>query len=261
MIDFSPYAATLAQTTAWFARALHADVVLMHQVGSIFPAFSDTESRRQVIEKEKAEALHKLEALAQSCGLAQVQYAVGHEPLNAQLQELKANAYFDWVLLGLKGTGLLKQLFIGSTALEVIENSGLLSVALPKSTEVVVPHRLVVAVSENFPLNRGQLQQVVSSLKEEISAIEFITIDTGDEAAASETTLRELQQAFSQYNSSYHTFEGKNALDAIKEHMRQNKDAYLVVQRGSRTFDDSVLRRFMINELVYSASVPMVVLG
>ncbi|MGV3657517.1 MAG: hypothetical protein ACO1NX_06165, partial [Chitinophagaceae bacterium] len=76
-----------------------------------------------------------------------------------------------------------------------------------------------------------------------------------------ETTLRELQQAFSQYNSSYHTFEGKNALDAIKEHMRQNKDAYLVVQRGSRTFDDSVLRRFMINELVYSASVPMVVLG
>lgn len=260
LIDFSAYAPVLQQTCAWFAKVLQADVVLMHQVAGVFPAFSDTNSRRQVVDKEVKLAQQKLEALAEPFGSNALQYAVSDVPLPEQIRELKREGYADWVFLGLKGTGLLKRWFIGSTALEIIENNNGLTVALPKSESAILPQRLVIAVSENYELNHAQLQQLLSGLKTEISDIEFITVDTGSEGA-SEQTLVQLQQQYAAYNSSCHTFTGDNALAEIKNHMLQNKNAYLVLQRGARSFDDTVLRRFMVNELVYNASIPLVVLS
>ena len=261
LIDFSVYTNTLQQATAWFARALNAEVVLMHQVAGIFPAFSDTDSRREVVDNEIRLAQQKLERLTQPFGSANLQYAVSELPLPEQIKALRSNEYTDWVLLGLKGTGLLKRWFIGSTALEVIENNNCITVALPRSEGVAFPHRLVVAVSENYVLNELQLRQLLAGLKGEISDIEFITVDTGTEGeGASEQTLMALQQAYAEYNSTYHIFTGDNALAEIKNHMQQASHAYLVLQRGARSFDDTVLRRFMVNELVYHAHIPLVVL-
>ena len=262
LIDFSVYTNVLQQTTAWFAKALNAEVVLMHQVAGVFPAFSDTDSRRQVVNKEIKLAQQKLEALAQPFDVAPVQYAVSDVPLPEQIKALKSDAYADWVFLGLKGTGLLKRWFIGSTALEVIENNNGLTVALPQSAGAIVPRRLVIAVSENYEVNHKQLQQLLVGLKDVISDIEFITVDTGNEGeGASEQTLVNLQQTYAAYNSSYHTFTGDNALAEIKNHMQQASHAYLVLQRDLRSFDDTVLRRFMVNELVYNASIPLVILS
>jgi len=261
LVDFSGYTPTLQQAAARFAQALQADVVLMHQVAGVFPAFSDGDSRRQVINKEISVAEEKLQALAQPFNFTNLQFAVSEQPLTQQIKALQNEGYTDWLFLGLKGTGLLKRWFIGSTALEVIENGNCVTVALPQHTEVTIPQRLVIAISENYDLNQTQLRLLLEGLKNELTDIEFVTVDTGNEGeGASEANLQNLQQAYAAYNASYKIFNGNNALAEIKAHMQQCPNAYLVLQRGARTFEDTVLRRFMVNELVYNASIPLIVL-
>jgi len=261
LIDLSEYSENLISFALNFAKCMDAKVILVHQVLGMVPALADKESRNEIIRAEMEDAADHLSELAHG-KLEDDSLVISQQPVLKILNNLKSNAYNDWVFAGLKGTGLLKRLFIGSTTLSIINESDLLTVAVPVSSVISVPKKLVVGVTHRFPLNKPQFEILLSALAQHIRGVEFFTIlpDDEDEDVA-QNYLLSLQSEYSAYNSSIFLTKGTDKFDALKSHVQQAEQCFLVLQQGSRSLMDELFRKFMINELVYSGSIPLIVLS
>ncbi|HRI26850.1 MAG TPA: universal stress protein [Chitinophagales bacterium] len=262
LVDFSEYSDTLVKLANLFAGKLQAEVVFVHQIAGLAPAMADINSRNQIIHAEKKEALEQFHHLLHGHFNHKASYIITEQNLLPVLHGLSNNNYFNWVLVGLKGTGLLKQLFIGSTAIKIVDESDLLTIAMPLQQEVALPKRLAVAVSSKYPINKEQLNGILQNLSSFFSELVLLTIiqDATEEPEARQF-LTNFAHEYAQYNPQTQVFTANNAFETLKNFMELQPHTYLVVQQGSRTFTDTLFRSFMINELVYHGSIPLIVLS
>lgn len=262
LIDFSGNSETLIKFSSEFSKIIDSEVIFVHQVLAAAPVMADIETRKILIGIEKNKALEKLKALTKKYYFNDAELFVSEKTILGILDELKSENYFDWAFVGLKGTGVLKKIFIGSTALKVIEDSELLTVAVPIQKEIFIPKKLIVSVYYKFPINIAQFNILLSNLYEQIKEIEFITVITEkDDEDESIKYLLQLTLMYSEYHAVMNSFRGKDAFSEIIDHMEEKKDSFLVVQQGSRSLTDSLFRKFLINDLVYSSSIPLIVLS
>ncbi|TXK47150.1 universal stress protein [Pontibacter qinzhouensis] len=264
LIDFSPYSQTLLKLAGKWSKMIQADLLLVHQVPGLIPAFTDSESRQQINAIEKEEALTNLTKLAQEAisTPANITYLVSEKSLLLSLSELHTPDSNDLVLVGLKGTGLLKQIFIGSTAIQLIEELNCPIITVPQQTSTLVPKKLIVALSYRYPLNVIAFNSFLSTFKDSITQVEFISVvaskDIEEESITYLTRLRNNYEGH--IPSSFQIFKGENTFDEIKNYVKQNNDAMLVVQKGSRSLTDKLFRKFLINELVFDGATPLTVI-
>ncbi|MDZ7846452.1 MAG: hypothetical protein U5L96_06635 [Owenweeksia sp.] len=92
--------------------------------------------------------------------------------------------------------------------------------------------------------------------------LEFFTIlkENESEEKAKEQ-LAKLKAEYADYNPVVSIFKGDDAFDGLKKHVEKTTDAFLVLQQGSRSLQDQLFRKFMINELVYSGHTPLIVIS
>jgi len=262
LIDFSDNSETLIKFSSEFSRIIDSTIVFVHKVPGLSPTLADEDIKKQIIEVEKEEAQDQLKALTKKYFFRDGEFLVSEKPVLEILEDLKNEYYFDWIFVGLRGKGLLKKIFIGSTALKVIEDSELLTVAIPIQKEIFIPQKLIVAVYHKFPINIAQFNILLSNLSEQIKKIEFITIITeNDEEDESIKYLLDLTLMYSEYHAMMNPFKGKDAFTEITDYMAVHTDAFLVVQQGSRTISDKLFKKLLINDLVYSNSIPLIVLS
>ena len=125
LIDFSEYSGNLLKYAYDWSKQVNAELLLVHQTIVLAPGFSDYESRKSIAEHGNDEALQKLKALVKELipPSVKVSYFVSESNLQLTLPKLLAEPYENLIFVGLKGTGLLKKIFLGSVALQVIENT------------------------------------------------------------------------------------------------------------------------------------------
>lgn len=262
LIDFSEYSENLVKFAFSISKLINAKVIFVHQVVGIIPAMADEGSRNEILRVEIKEAREHLVDLAKGRINDEEAFLVSPKPVLALLEDISSENYFDWVLAGLKGTGQLKRLFMGSTTLSIIEESNLLTLAVPVRTVVPVPTKLLVGVTSKYELNKNQLEKVLLSFKEQVIHLEFFTIlkEDEDEGKAKEYLLQ-FHTEYETYNPEIKLYKGDNALSLLKDRVKNTEDSFLVLQQGSRALNDKLFRKFMINELVYGAQTPLIVLS
>jgi hypothetical protein len=225
------------------------------------PAMTDNESRDEIIRIEKAEAAIKLKELVNG-RIPDDFIIISQDSILATLKGLKFDAYNDWVFAGLKEGGLLKRLFIGSTTLSIINESDLLTVAVPIISPIDVPQKLIVGVTYKYPLNKAQFDLLLSSFSGQIREVEFFTIlEKGEDETKELNHLAQLQSEYAVYGSSVFLLKGEDKFMVLKNHVEQAERPFLVLQQGSRTLDDKLFRKFMISEVVYSGQIPLIIIS
>ena len=262
LVDLSDYSENLIDFAFSLSNIIYAKVIFVHQVSGMAPAMANHNSRAEIIRTEKEEASSRLWKLTKKVAYSADSLHVSEKPILDTLEELKEDHYFDWVLAGLKGSDILKRLFIGSTALSVVNDSDLMTIAIPVQKSIAVPKKLLVGVNQKYEMNKLQFTAILSALAGQVEKVEFFTIlnDDEDEQRAHQY-LNHLHDEFKAYNSSTLLFKGKDVFTDLKHHVDQTKDAFLVLQQGSRSLQDYILRKFMINELVYTGLTPLIVLS
>ncbi|MCM4159259.1 universal stress protein [Antarcticibacterium flavum] len=262
LVDFSEYSENLIEFGFSLSKKLNGKLVFVHQVAGVVPALADEGSRNEILKAEISDAHIHLRDLLKERIQDENAIHISPKPILSILKELSNELYFDWVLTGLKTTGVLKRLFIGSTPLSIIDESNHLTLAVPIKTPVAIPQKLLVGVTPKFPMNREQFQVVLTSLTGHIKQIEFFTVlkDDEDEDKA-KVYLQKLQKEFDTLKSEFSIYKGDNALDLLKKQVHLTMDSFLVLQQGSRTLNDKLFRKFMINEVVYGAQTPLIVLS
>jgi nucleotide-binding universal stress UspA family protein len=260
LVDFSKNSENLLEFAFRHAQIIGAEMIFVHQLLVAAPAMTDQQTRDELTKFEMQEAELKMAALIKGRIYDPRSFHISNSPILAILETIKSPVFFDWVVVGLKGTNVLKRLFIGSTTLEIVEKSNFLTIAVPIQNPIPAPNKLMVGVNQKFPLNKAQFSPMLASLENQIHEVEFFSILKEDEDEVyTRDYLEELSLEYKSYNSRTMLYQGNDALEALKNHVV--KDTFLVLQQGSRTLEDQLFRKFMINELVYNGQIPLIVIS
>ncbi|MEX2349250.1 MAG: hypothetical protein WD554_00070 [Flavobacteriaceae bacterium] len=262
LVDFSNDTSALIRFSSVFSELIAGKVLFIHQIPGMSPALSDNASKNKIIDFEVNEALSNLKVLTREHFQKEAQHSVIHNSLLSELELLKNNEYFDWVLVGLKKPNALKKFLMGSTTIKLVDYSEVMTVAIPFNDAVFLPERLVVAVSEKYPLNNVQFSVLIKNLSGRIKEEHFITILTENDNKDNATQyLNKVSEQYKGPNNTITCFKGDNLYEDLKNYVDGKSGSFLVVQQGSRSLTDKVFRKFLINDLVYNGSNPIIILS
>jgi len=263
-IDFSPYSTSQLILAHEWARKVLAEILVVHSASIDVPYITDPLVKERAVEVEKTELQKKLSEYVQEVipTAASVQSLVVTEPLDQAINAIPREGYNDLVFAGLKGTGLLKRIFIGSTTVKLIENLNELIVAIPKNMKMTVPDTVYVAVHYKYHLNLEALDRLLNVFYYKVSKIHLISVlKEDDELDKATFFIDQLQQKVMKIaTTSTEIFKGQNAQEELKKYMLEHQNGILAIQNGGRSHYEPEYRTFLINELVYDASIPMIVL-
>jgi hypothetical protein len=264
LIDFSPNSEPLLELANVWCKEIEADIVLVHRLSGRVPILLDDLSRKQIIESEKEQAIAELELIAKkTCSEStKITYHVFEQDLTTSLPLLLRTGYYHLILTGLKESGILKQIFLGSTIIQLIEDLNIPLLAAPLKLKPFIPKKVVAAINYRFPLHEEAFDKVLYIFQNHIKQLEFISIITANDSEIE--TIDYLEHLKYKYARNLivatKSYKGEDAFKEIKTYMQKNEDSILVVQRGSRTLTDQLFRNFLINDLVYDAITPLIVI-
>lgn len=265
LIDFSDFSNTQVKLANKWCLKFGYNMVLVNEINFLIPSLlGSPDVRLQLEYKQKRVNYQKLTVLRETLidNLVQVTIEVTALPLIKFMREELQFDDRDIILMGVKGTGTLKQIFIGSMVTTVIEEVNQLTLSLPIHLETHLPDKLVIAVHYKTPINESALQVLLSGIKSSLKQIEFITIITNPiEKYESEAYLLAQKRKFDVVvDCDVNLFSGIDALNDLKKYVLPQKSVFLVIQKGSRSLADKMFRKFMVNEMVFDASLPLIVL-
>lgn len=264
LIDFSAYSPTLLKYAYDWGQQADAELLLVHQTNAITPALADSESRETIIQQANAVATQQMKDLCRAIlpAAANYTYIVSETPLHRSLQRLLSEPVESLIFVGVKGTGLIKKILLGSVAVEVIENTDNVVVAIPQEVTRFSPEKLFVAVSREKPLDILAFNNFLHFLGNGIGEITFFYLAKPSEKKDGiEQYLVDLAKLFGErFNTQFAIYEGRDAFSEIKKVINNKIEEILIVQKGSRLLSDQMFRKFLVNELVYEGQTPLVVL-
>jgi nucleotide-binding universal stress UspA family protein len=264
LTDFSSYSRSLIKYACDWSRQAKAELILVHQTTVVAPGLIGSESKQRLTQQANEEALQMLKSMANELIPSSVKtsFLVSESHLQQTLSVLLAERFDNLIFAGLKGTGLLKKIFLGSVALQVIEVSDNIVVAVPKEIETFSHRRLFVAVKDTQSLNVLGLNRLLDFMdKEKTDIIFFYLAKPDEETSGIERHLGELAGLFAdRFETSFDIYVGKSAFADIERVINDKIDEILIVQKGARLLTDHVFRRFLINQLVYKGQTPLIVL-
>lgn len=264
LVDFSESSEALINYASDWARQINAELLLVHQSSALTPGITEYEIRQQLAHQSNQEALQRLKALAKELvpPSIPVSFSASEKHLLTTIPQFLAEPFDHLVFAGIKGTGLLKRIFLGSTVLQVIDNIENLVVAMPGGIDKFSPQRIFVAVTKKYPLNLLEFKKFLNFMDVKNTSITFFHLTKPHKVANNiERHLQELARTFAdRYKTDFAIYEGDHPFDDIKKVINNNVNEILVIQKGSRLLTDQLFRRFLINELVYEGQTPLVVL-
>lgn len=266
LYDFSHYARQALRVAHQWSIWTGAELHLLHNLEATFaPAMADQEVRQQLHASSKSEAFHRLqrsfqETIGETIPPERVHISV--KSLNATLNQLVGEYNARLLFAGLKGHGVLQRIFIGNTVLKLLEHAHIPVVAIPQNLREYNQISLHIGVSYHYTFNSIQLQQFIQLMGKKMRSLVFISVLTkDDDRQRAAAHLARLKDTFSdEAEVSTQLFEGNEPFAQVKTYMEAQEDGVLLVQKGSRALSDYLFREFFINELIYDASIPLIVL-
>ncbi len=264
LMDFSSDSEHLLRFAYDWSKIINAEILLVHSTEVLLPIMTPYESKINLTAMANLNAFEKLKEYAEAVlpeGTSAKPLA-SEKPLVLLLRQLLEEHYNNLVFLGLKETGLLKKIFLGTQAVKVIDGVDNLIVAVPQNAACCYPEALHVAVLKNYPLNIFEFNKFLNFTGGKIKKIVFFSFATKDDNRdLAKKYLKELTELYSdKQDASYELYEGSAALPGLKVLIQEKNNEFIVIQRGSRMFLDQVFRKFLINELVYEGRTPLIIL-
>lgn len=264
LIDFSEYSTTLLRYAYSWSSRINARLLLVHQTTVLAPGMAGKEDKAELAVAANEEAVKRMRILADYTLNTEdgIGYYASEKEMEEVLNKLLSESFSQLVLLGLKGTGILKKLFIGSVAVQVIESIGNVAVAIPKNIGQFSPEKIYVAISEKYPLNDIRLREFLEFIKSETKKVVFISLaGQNDDIMEVRSYLQEVSARYSDIVPvDYDVYQGDNVYGNLKNLINNQSNELLVVQKGSQLYSNQLFKKFLINELVYEGDTPLVVL-
>ncbi|HMQ07829.1 MAG TPA: universal stress protein [Saprospiraceae bacterium] len=261
-IDFSTNSESIIRTAHSLSLVSGSELIFIHKIQLLVPAMVGAAGRSLIAEEQKNEAIGQLKSLVEPLiKYTRASFHASELGILEIIEQYENHESETWIFTGLKGTGPLKKIFMGSTTTKIVDHTHLISLAIPTQYSSSLPERLVIALHYKIPVNKDKLKHLISIFSSLVNRITFLSIVNSDDDILKATEyLDQMRSLIPGIPSDSVIFKGNEPLQNIQEFMLTKNNAYLVLQQGSRNFTDILLRRFLINELVYKALHPLIII-
>jgi hypothetical protein len=264
LLDFSVYSKSELQLAKKWSDWYNLEIVVLHEMEMPLPTMATYEQRLKILYDLKREVSKLWFPLVEEVfgNSLLPKFEILDQPLITYLKKHLGSSGEDLIMMGLKGSGKLKQIFIGSMVNMVVEQLNHITIAVPKSLCDFEPNQLLVSVHPKFDFNDEAFKKLMEVIPKSIQSILYMSV-TNEEDDQEE--IRDFLTHISSINyvglqSKAIIFSGNDAFSEIKNHFTGRSDFILVLQKGSRSFTDKLFRKLMVNELVYEGSIPLIIL-
>jgi nucleotide-binding universal stress UspA family protein len=263
-VDFSPYSAFQLLLAERWGLHLKAELVLVHVTRIYIPGMADGEARENLKANNKQEVMERFEELL-ATGISSdisVKFHISEDTVTDTLRQLIKQNENALICTGLKGKGLLQRLFMDSTTIDIIDHFNKPVLTVPKNISSDSFEHFLVAVNPENLLNTTEFDQLIGSFKKNLKSLKFITVlDSEAKKKDADQYLKTLEERYrDELPTSYQMYGGEQAFLQVKAVMQHYKNSLLLVQRGSRNLSDQLFRSFFVNDIVYDASIPMLMI-
>ncbi len=264
LIDFSAYSDAITSYAYDWSQQVGAELLFVHQSYVLAPALTSKSDREYITEQTTVATSAELLAFVRRIIPSSVPVSshVSPDSLLHTLSTLSNEPYTNVVIMGIKGTSVLKQIFLGSVATQIIDSTDNLVVAMPKEVTRFAHEMVYIAVTKKHPLNILELNKLLKLIRTDNTTLTFFNLAKPNEHTQGiEKYLADLCEMYGDgYQVKYATYRGISPSSDIKKVINCESGDLLVVQRGSRLLTDQLFRKYLINELVYEGLTPLVVL-
>lgn len=264
LIDFSPYTPELLKFAGTWSEKCNSDIVIIHQLYSPGAPVPDEKNHGTSLVMEKNRTLKKIRAMIgdifKEGTSAKIEVITGD--LIEYLMNLPDIDSNDPVLLGMKGDDSGNNPVMGKLTKAIIENLNCPAVIIPVTLKTYAPISLTVGLSCKYPLNKPAFNNFLTRISALITNIRFISVmASAREYKRCREYLLNLSMEYGRsVSAESEVFEGISAFRQIKEYIGQFPDTMFVVQKGAQLFTDKLSHKFLVNDLVYDTSIPLIVI-
>ena len=261
LIDFSDYTeSTLRLVKAWVNRR-EVEIKVLHELDLHLPTMANHELRLKLAYDRKRELVNRWYKLSEE--IFSSADALSFELLESPvLDYLKDIDQESLIFMGLKGGGILKQIFLGSMVSQVIESLNQITIAVPRTFSKDDFDTLVVTAHPKFGFNETAFRQLTAFLPSAVKCIHWISIARAGDDEESLYDYLKLLSANQGHGleTKISVFMGEDVFSKVKNFLIGNGHQMLLIQKGGRTFQDRIFRKFLVNDLVFDGSIPLIVL-
>ena len=141
LIDLSSHSEQLLRFAHDWSKRVGAELLAFHNNIALSPLMTPYETKTTLIDRANYEARERLVKFTENVlpPATPIQHLVSEENMVSVLRELLKKTFNHLVFFGIKGTGLLKKIFIGSQAVNIIDGIDNLIVAMPQYARCCAP--------------------------------------------------------------------------------------------------------------------------
>jgi hypothetical protein len=262
LIDLAAHSKQLLIFADKWARMVNAEVLVVHQKMPLIPGIGESEVIEDIKREHRKKALDELSQFVQNTltDSTSVKLYVTTHNLEGSLSRLKQSKTLDFFFVGMKYKNLFEKMLISSTAIKLVNEMDNVIIALPEGNLPDNMDTLYIAIKQKYPLNEPALQHILSITGNSIKKIHlFSMLKPGENDSIIKNHLLSLQMRFKDQIAI--TYECQTTNDAFQEikHYMQDRPGLLVVQKGSRDLVD-FFRKYLVNDLINYAQIPLVIL-
>ncbi len=261
LVEFSNASANLLKLAHQLALINRIPLVVVHQSLSPVPGIGETTLIGAIKKDISENSLQQLqEFVMQTIGPSVIiTYEVTTSNLAEAVLNLQTSDKADIVFTGIKHKDFIDKILFGSTAVKISDHTDNIIISVPDGYSTIDLSTLNIGIVECYPINVEALKNLLL-ITPHVNKLNFFSVVRSDE---DKNPVYELLKGIAQQLKGtvtcvYEVVEAEKIIDGIKNYSSL-QGGVLVLQKGTRNFSD-VFRTQVVNEVVYSAELPVIIL-
>lgn len=167
------------------------------------------------------------------------------------------------IVMGTKGASGLKEMFIGSNTLEVIQSTHCPVLAIPENAVFRSIHKIAFATDFREIKNPKQLEPLFDIARKLNIPIEFVHILRNEEDAISEEKAKQaviLEELASGIHTSVFFISNNDIIDGLSDYINQVKPDLFSMLSRKHTLFERIFLKSITNKLSFRTEIPLLVL-
>ncbi|MCM4173296.1 universal stress protein [Arenibacter sp. TNZ] len=185
------------------------------------------------------------------------------DPLVNAIGKTTVNKGIQYIFMGTKGSSALKEVFMGSSTVKVIQNIDFCPIiAVPENYNLDLPDEIAFATNFEHIYSEVELIPLISLAKLWNSKIAIVHINTGKELLAHQKTAKDLiSERFRGIKYSFEEINGySNISGAINSYARDHKNIGMIAMVNYwHSFFEKLIKENVIKRVAFNTEVPFLI--
>ncbi|MCW3122857.1 MAG: hypothetical protein JWQ38_2349 [Flavipsychrobacter sp.] len=267
LTDFSDSAFHAARYACSLSRQLKSKRLILYHAYQIVTAASEIppdpgeyERMYQSVASELNNVFKKLSGLIEPG--TELSYKAVETDLAFTVDDVVAKENVDLVVMGISGKSFLKEIFVGSNTIRVVDNTHCPVLIVPPHAEIIPVTHAVFACDLEKVSATMPVAELMTFLDTVHASLSVVNVDFDEKHVSPETPLEIsfIHQSLKKYDPSYTYLTNPDTVNGIIEFAIATKGSIIISVAKHRGFFEGLFHHSVTHKIAYNAPIPLLVL-